>query len=30
MIFNGVTVTREGVVFATGETSRVLYRIEPP
>ena len=29
MVFNGVTVTPEGIVFATGETDRVLYRIEP-
>ena len=29
MVFNGVTVALDGVVFATGETNRVLYRIGP-
>jgi sugar lactone lactonase YvrE len=29
MIFNGIAVSRDGVAFATGETNRVLYRIEP-
>jgi sugar lactone lactonase YvrE len=28
MIFNGVVVSREGVAYATGETNRVLYRID--
>jgi sugar lactone lactonase YvrE len=29
MIFNGVAVSREGVIYATGEKSRALYRIDP-
>lgn len=29
MVFNGVAVDRNGVVYATGETDRVLYRIDP-
>jgi sugar lactone lactonase YvrE len=28
MIFNGVAVADDGIVFATGETSRALYRAE--
>jgi sugar lactone lactonase YvrE len=28
MVFNGVAVASNGVVFATGETNRVLYRID--
>lgn len=30
MIFNGVAVDPSGVAFATGQTNRVLYRIERP
>jgi WD40 repeat protein len=29
MIFNGVAISREGVIFATGERSRTIYRIDP-
>jgi WD40 repeat protein len=28
MVFNGLAVSSDGIVFATGETSRALYRIE--
>jgi hypothetical protein len=28
MIFNGIAVSTEGVAYATGETSRVLYRLD--
>jgi len=29
MIFNGVAVSRQGIIYATGEKSRALYRIDP-